>query len=87
QRRTTRLGVQRCTSFFSYASTRQKYFESFFTLICKKLKMRKMYPKIFLSFFHGVGFGYGIGAEMDGNAVVGSFIVEGKLGLITRLAD
>ncbi|MCF2445701.1 hypothetical protein L0657_17185 [Dyadobacter sp. CY345] len=49
--------------------------------------MRKMCPENILKFFYGVSFKYGNRAGMDGNAVVGSFIDVGKLGLMVRLED
>ncbi|MCF2447766.1 hypothetical protein L0657_27675, partial [Dyadobacter sp. CY345] len=73
--------------FFHTQVQGKSIFQFFFEIICKKLKMRKMCPENILKFFYGVSFRYGNRAGMDGNAVVGSFIDVGKLGLMVRLED
>ena len=49
--------------------------------------MRKMCPENILKFFTEVGFGSANGVGLDKNAVVGSFIVVGKLGSIAGFED
>jgi len=51
QRRTTRLGVQKCSIFFYPASAGQKYFKTFFNYFCNTLKMSKICPNLFANFF------------------------------------